>query len=278
MNDTKKVSFDDKNFIISRKQYIAGGTASIGHVHDMFEMYYMISGECRYFIGNKVLPVNSNSLILIPKGVQHKTRYMDGVCDRILLRMAGSYINPMLLPMIYRVFPNNVFVPSAKDKDKMLELFEKMMQEKDKNDYYSGELIKGYITELFSLILRSHTEESESKHENGSIVIDDAVEYMRKNFHEEITLTLMARRCAMSECRFSRIFKEVIGVGYKEYLNLIRVNEANKYLLNTDMSVSEVAYACGFNDSNYFSTFFKKTNGMSPLEFRKLNSGDIPKK
>jgi AraC-like DNA-binding protein len=80
----------------------------------------------------------------------------------------------------------------------------------------------------------------------------------------------------MSESRFSRVFKEVVGIGYKEYLNSVRLNQANRLLLNTSQSVSDIAYACGFNDSNYFSTFFKKTNGMSPLEFRKLNSGDKP--
>lgn len=268
---------ENKKFTIDRSPYTSEGYTTAGHTHGMFELYYMISGECRYFIGNKVLPVKSNNLILIPKGVQHKTRYADVSCDRILVMFAGNYVSPSLLPMIYRLFPNNIFAPDEKIKTHIMHLFDKMFEEEQRNDCFSDELIKGYVTELFSLILRSQTDEKNSQCEKGSIVIDDAVEFMRKNFHEEITLSLVAKRSAMSESRFSRTFKEVIGVGFKEYLNFVRINEANKYLLNTDMSVSEIAYACGFNDSNYFSTFFKKTNGMSPLEFRKLNSGDIPK-
>ena len=252
------------------------GNVVSGHKHDSFELYYMISGECRYFIGNKVLPIKSNNLILIPKGVQHKTRYNDGVCERVLVRFSGNYVSPLLLPAIYRLFPNNIYSPNSENKSRILGLFDKMLVEYDKDDYLSKELLRGYITELFALILRSHTEENEKQYEKGSIVIDDAVEYIRKNYADEITLAMLAKRCAMSESRFSRMFKEIIGVGYKEYLNSVRVNEGNNLLLNTNMSVSEIAYACGFNDSNYFSTFFKKINGMSPLEFRKLNSGDKP--
>lgn len=262
------------NFMISRAQNIPEGFNVTGHTHDTFELYYMISGECRYFIGNRVLQVCSNNLILIPKGVHHKTRYSDCVCDRMLVMFSGNYISPVLLPAIYRLFPNNIYAPNEKNKTKILELFDKMIRENEKKDLLSDELIKCYITELFSLILRSEMEENH--YEKGNIIIDDAIEYIRKNFSEEITLSALAKRSAMSESRFSRVFKEVVGIGYKEYLNSVRLNQANRLLLNTSQSVSDIAYACGFNDSNYFSTFFKKTNGMSPLEFRKLNSGDKP--
>jgi AraC-like DNA-binding protein len=262
------------NFMISRAPNIPEGFNVAGHTHDTFELYYMISGECRYFIGNRVLQVCSNNLILIPKGVHHKTRYSDCACDRMLMMFSGNYISPVLLPAIYRLFPNNIYAPNEKNKTKILELFDKMIRENEKKDLLSDELIKCYITELFSLILRSEMEENH--YEKGNIIIDDAIEYIRKNFSEEITLSALAKRSAMSESRFSRVFKEVVGIGYKEYLNSVRLNQANRLLLNTSQSVSDIAYACGFNDSNYFSTFFKKTNGMSPLEFRKLNSGDKP--
>jgi two-component system response regulator YesN len=68
----------------------------------------------------------------------------------------------------------------------------------------------------------------------------------------------------------SRKFKEKTGVGLNEYMVIFRLKKAKEFLLTRDkMSICEVAFHCGFNDSNYFSWLFKKTYGVTPSQYRK---------
>ena len=68
---------------------------------------------------------------------------------------------------------------------------------------------------------------------------------------------------------FSKIFKDVVGVGYKEYTVLVRLKAAERLLRATNKSVREIATSCGFNDSNYFSTVFQNKYGVPPTQYKK---------
>ena len=70
---------------------------------------------------------------------------------------------------------------------------------------------------------------------------------------------------------FSSKFKSVNGVGFKEYLNNVRIIRAEKLLLETDMSITEIAMKCGYETSNYFGDAFRRTNNCSPSQFRRMN-------
>ncbi len=242
------------------------------HVHRTYELYYTISGECRYFIDDRVLSLSENCLVLIPRGIPHRTVYTSQESERVLLFFSADYINPAILPKLYKIFPSRLFSAKKGQAEKIMKIFEKISEEQKKNDEFSQELIKGHLTELFSVILRSGADREGGAYEKANIVIYDAMQYISAHFAEEITLKDVATRCAMSECSFSRTFKNVSGFGFKEYLASVRLQKAEQLLINTSLSVSEIAYACGFNDSNYFSSFFSKAKGVSPLKFRKLSS------
>ncbi|MBE6695449.1 MAG: helix-turn-helix domain-containing protein [Ruminococcaceae bacterium] len=258
-------------FKFEKEKYNVEKWRSRSHFHNFFELYYMIDGECQYFIDNKILNVRSNSMVLIPRGIPHKTDYDCKNVYRMQLFFSSDYINSALLPELYRVFPYNVFEASGEQIEKINQISERIENESKTRDAFSFELTKGYLTELFTIVLRSKLNTEANVHKDGNIIIDDAMKYITENYSEEITLTEISKRCAMSVSRFSRLFKNVTGFGFKEYLNSVRIKQANQYLINTDMSVCEIAYACGFNDSNYFSTSFKRASGMSPLKFRNEN-------
>ena len=79
----------------------------------------------------------------------------------------------------------------------------------------------------------------------------------------------MSRLHAVSAEHLSRTFKKETGFGFSEYLTLVRLQKAEYMLRNEPgRSVCEIAYACGFNDSNYFSAKFKQTYGKAPSKFK----------
>jgi AraC-like DNA-binding protein len=91
-----------------------------------------------------------------------------------------------------------------------------------------------------------------------------AVSFVENNFHDKIQSDDVARLCAMSPFRFSRTFKETFGMPFREYVVRVRLKEACRLLENPQASITEVAYAVGFNDISYFSRMFKRYVGVSP--------------
>jgi len=77
----------------------------------------------------------------------------------------------------------------------------------------------------------------------------------------------------MSYSYFSRCFYRITGKSFKEYLNLTRINRAEKAILTTDKSVTEIAGDCGFNSVSYFISTYKKLKGVTPLSLRNHRGG-----
>jgi YesN/AraC family two-component response regulator len=96
-----------------------------------------------------------------------------------------------------------------------------------------------------------------------------ATKYIYKNFRSPLTLEEVSAVASLSPTYFSKKFKQITGMGFKEYLNYVRLKHAQAALLTTDNSITDIALEYGFNDSNYFKDVFKKVYGKSPREFRK---------
>lgn len=93
--------------------------------------------------------------------------------------------------------------------------------------------------------------------------------YIRENYDKQIALTDMAKHAEMSFKYFGTFFKGMTGKTPVDYLNEYRIEKASRKLMNTDMSITEIAYSCGFNDLSYFIKMFKRINKVSPGKYRK---------
>lgn len=99
--------------------------------------------------------------------------------------------------------------------------------------------------------------------------IKKILQFIRENFDKQISLEDMAKKAEMSVKYFGTYFKNMTGKTPFDYLNEYRIEKAARKLLNTDMSVTDIAYSCGFNDLSYFIKTFKKINSVSPGKYRK---------
>ena len=105
---------------------------------------------------------------------------------------------------------------------------------------------------------------------NSNNTIQLAVAYIDNNFQSKITLHDIADKFHLNASYFSKRFKTVHGIGFKEYLNNLRITHSEKLLLETKKSITEIAFECGFENSNYFGDAFRGKNGISPTEYRKV--------
>ncbi len=247
-------------------------SARRSHFHNSFELYYLLEGECQYHIGKSKLTLRPHELLLVPPGLPHKTTYENLTFHRILLNFPPEYMNMGRLPALSAYFPYHAFLADEEDAAALEEIFARIEAECRRQDAYTKELLMGYLNEIFSLVLRHAGKVKAVSRTERSLVIEDAMAHIAEHYATELSLAEMARRFLMSESRFSRLFKAETGFGFKEYLTSVRIKEANRYLSATSLSVSEVAEACGFHDSNYFSTVFRRVHGVSPLAFRKKHT------
>lgn len=105
-------------------------------------------------------------------------------------------------------------------------------------------------------------------HAKNNEIVKKAMAYISENFSSNITLEDVARHVHLNPAYFSTIFKQSCGSSFKEYLNMVRIEESKRLLANTDYSVVDIAVATGFMDQSYFSKVFKKYTGLTPKQYR----------
>ncbi|MCC8101513.1 MAG: AraC family transcriptional regulator [Clostridiales bacterium] len=105
---------------------------------------------------------------------------------------------------------------------------------------------------------------------NDMDAVEQAKHYLRLNKEKEIGRTEVANAVHLHPDYLSRIFKRATGSSLSDYLLALRMEEAKKYLLQTDLPIGEVALKVGFQDISYFTRRFKSFFGVSPREYRNM--------
>ncbi|HEY5464905.1 MAG TPA: AraC family transcriptional regulator [Hanamia sp.] len=98
--------------------------------------------------------------------------------------------------------------------------------------------------------------------------LSEVYKYVQQNFKENISLGTIANISNLTPQSFCRLFKKRTGKSFVEYLNEVRISAACKYLLDSDWSISEVAYNCGYKTVSNFNKLFKNITGNSPKIYR----------
>lgn len=99
--------------------------------------------------------------------------------------------------------------------------------------------------------------------------IRKALDCIRDNLNEAISVEMLARAAGLSVSRFKTVFKEEMGYPPSEYITVQKVEAAKHALETTDIGITELAYHLGFSSGNYFATVFRKIMGCTPRAYRK---------
>ena len=113
------------------------------------------------------------------------------------------------------------------------------------------------------------TSSSEKTDFQNSSKIKKVYDYIQENFSKTITLNEISELVNMSPVSFNRFIKIRTGKTFISYINNTRISFASRYLLETDLSIGEISFMCGFNNIANFNRLFKKSKNCTPKEFRK---------
>jgi AraC-like DNA-binding protein len=249
------------------------------HYHDHYEIYYQMSGDRYYFIEDRTYYIKKGDLVLIDLNVIHKTMHAgSNSYERILINFKEEYIGKILdknsaldLKDFFRM-GIHVLRLSLKEQNIVESILSKILEEKKNQLSRYNLYTKALLLELLIVISRL-VESSPEKHlEYPNQVhkkISEITRYINNNYEKQITLKLISDTFYISPYYLSRTFKEVTGFTFLEYLNSVRIKEAQKLLAETRLNITEISDRAGFQSSTSFGRVFKSINQISPLQFRK---------
>ena len=246
------------------------------HAHSFHELYFLLSGKRRYFVGHKIFDVSPGNLVIIPQTVLHRTTSVNKQgYERYVVYFQESYIRELIESVgqdHFTTFLDSGCISfSAEDALTLKKMLEHLSDEAKKKDAFAPAMEKNLLEQIILFALR-HGEKKALEEKEGADKIQIAARYISEHYDEEITLSDAAAMAFMEETYFSKKFKQLTGFGFKEYLITTRVKAAENLLQTTNMTVGEIADACGFSSSNYFGSVFKRMLGVSPANYHKIST------
>jgi AraC-like DNA-binding protein/quercetin dioxygenase-like cupin family protein len=129
-------------------------------------------------------------------------------------------------------------------------------------------MARAHLMHLIGFLSRCYADTGATER-RSLLALGEVLSFIERHYGEEITIDRLAEIAAMSESSLMRSFRRVTGKSPIDYVVGLRVTKAAELLRSTDLSVTEVSFRCGFNDSNYFSRQFRKLMATPPRDYRK---------
>lgn len=242
------------------------------HNHDFYELYFLFDGEREFFVENKMFNVRSNTLVVVPPYSIHKTE--GGPYKRINLNISPSVLNPSQNEFLMELSKQI----AVKIQNEYIDLIKKLLLEgaklqlsgiKHKTEY----LLSLIHTIIYFLSIQDTTSISatSTSHKIKSISPEvlKILSYINANYNQQITLKILCDEFFLSKVSLCKKFKSVMNCSIMEYVNQMRLSKAKSLLRETNKTIEEIAFDCGFSSANYFGLIFKKEVGLSPLNYKK---------
>jgi len=248
------------------------------HFHPELELIYINKGQGKTHIGNHLSYFNNSQLILIGSNLPH-----NGFTDRLTANGTETTVQ----------FKSNflgddfVNIPEMANLVSLFDLAKKGIRFKMETKAVMGPKINNLLeyagldrvikfleilnylalTDDYSLLnADGFAFEAEAQDSNK---IDIIFKYVNKNFQNHITLNEIADQVSITVPAFCRYFKKVTGKTFTQLVNEYRVVHATKLLNETQMSIADVCFECGFNNFSHFNKQFNEITGKSASNYRK---------
>lgn len=253
------------------------------HWHSEFEINYILAGCAEFICGDKkFISAEGDIIIILPNQLhaiyphENNNQLYDTIVFNAEMlgisensRCAVEYISPLasgISDINIRITNEHVHYSELKA------IIESIFSCAKGNTPLLDMLMKSELLRLFWLLEESGSiSQTARKNADKSESIRLAIDYMNKNYADNITIEQLAEIAHISKSYFMRRFKETAGVGAIEYLSQIRIKRVCSILAKTDKTATEAAFECGFRNLSNFNRQFLNIVGCTPREYRKMN-------
>ena len=248
------------------------------HWHSCFELGYCLSGKGWFYFGDKKYEVGPGDMFVVNNIERHIAQAdSENPCRFIFIFFEPTVIEKadldFILPFLYnpKLFKNRIEAsePIASKIGMFMQLIYDEIEKKNKG---YKKFVRYTLFSICSLIVRHYGSEidNEKNHHmlNGYVKLKPALIFLEECFREPIQLKDVAEKVSLSPSRTRHLFKETLGENFNEYLLRLRINEAKRLLVYSDLSILEICFQSGFNSTATFYRSFSSFVGVSPHKFR----------
>jgi AraC-like DNA-binding protein len=263
------------------------------HYHPEFEILYIRKSAGTWLIGDHVGHFQSGNVVLLGSNLPHCYKHEPEFLSRG--ESAGETVGILFLD---RIFGRELLnLPETAAIRSLLEKSTKGLQMTGETQKKCGQLISQMVdmspaqrlVSLFALLnLMAEGKEYQTLSSGAFTSLIDSdqdkikviLEYTMEHFHEKISLDEVAALVHNTRYSFCRFFKRKTKKTYVQFLMEVRIGTARRLLVEEEKNVTEICYACGFNNISHFHLHFKKITGMKPLEYRRnyLSANNLPRR
>ena len=242
-----------------------GDWHSVPHTHNHAELFYIVGGKGQFLIEDQLYPVNTNHLVIINPNVTHTEVSLNAQpLEYIVLGIEGVELS---------------ITENSNGQFCILDHFESMditsclrniLREMELKQPGYEDICQAFMEILIIRLMRSTglSVPAEPQNNVGNHQCAAVRRYIDHHFKESLTLDQLASEAHMNKFYLSHAFKQEYGVSPINYMISRRINESKYLLAETDLSLSQIAQLLGFSSLSYFSQVFRKTQGVSPMEYR----------
>ena len=254
------------------------------HSHPELELVYIKESYGKRIIGNSVSSFESGDMVFLGSDIPHvwlnDEMYYQEI-DNLKAKAIVVYFNKELFgPAFYELkeahkintlFNNGTrgLAINGKTNKKIAKKLEKLVDKKNFEIIIGLFEILSILSESTDLTFVNNEAYSPIKDQNTNDRLSAVFIYLKEHYKQDISLIEIAKIANLTPTSFCRVFKIKAKKSFVEYLNEVRIANACKFLLETDMGISEIAYECGFKTASNFNRIFKKLNKVTPGEYKK---------
>lgn len=228
-----------------------------------FEIEIPLENSGTTFVDDEMKKAQTDTLIMVKPGqIRHTKLHFS--CLYLYLSAEDGYICDILmnLPTFIKVRKENYYKEIFND-------IANLLNSKNKNDFL---IMQSKLLGLIYMLSNDAENDKKAVKRNKNTLsqtIDFALTYIEKNLSKNLTLNFVADIVSLSPIYFHKSFKKATGKTFQKYIEEKRIEKSVSLLTTTNMSITEIAYECGFCSQSYFSFVFKKHTGLSPREYIK---------
>jgi len=270
-----KYEIGDAEFSIQRMKRSGYSKMPRPHAHEFYELYYLLGGERIYFMNGNVYLVRKGDIVFVNPDNLHSTASSElPEFERVLIHFSTAFLaepearTPALLAASR---PSGLIRFSIKEQARVERLLNQMLTECEERQLDYETCVRASLLELLVCIRRAEQVQrlpQADAHPMHSKISEIAA-YIHEHYPEPITLESVAKAFYISPSYLSRVFVKLTGFHFREYIQVVRIREAEKRLRSSKDKVQAIAEQVGFDHIAHFNRIFKKMTGLSPLRYRK---------
>jgi AraC family L-rhamnose operon transcriptional activator RhaR/AraC family L-rhamnose operon regulatory protein RhaS len=251
------------------------------HTHEFVEMVVVLGGRGVHLTGYGDYEIGAGDIFVIHRDIAHgfaESRGMDIVnfmltqsflddTGRWLRQLPGYHSLFVLEPAYrYRQKIRNRLRLSAAELKPVARLVESISEELANERPAYRAMVTAHWQMLFAHLCRVFSNVADG--DTPFSPLADTIAFMERHYPEKLSLRDLARRACLSPNHFIRMFRLHYGMTPGKYLSELRIERAKELLRGTERSVTDIAFSCGFSDSNYFARAFREAESLTPRAYR----------